>query len=105
MKGRAQLNKIKYIWAIVKDRWFRPYDDIILRFNTKAKDGNPLVWRIFVNGQENLASDFEIIGHVYSLTSKENNIKKYNVGCMGRVRWQGTKATIITAPKPREELV
>ena len=66
------MNKIKYIWLIVKDRWFRPYDDIILRFNTKAKDGDALVWRIFINGHENLAEDFEIHGYIYSVLSKEN---------------------------------
>jgi len=99
------MNKIKYIWAIVKDRWFKPYDNIMIRFNTKAKNGDPLVWRIIVNGQEHLASDFEILGYVYSELSKENDVTKYNVGCLGRVRWYGTKAIILTAPKPRDELL
>jgi hypothetical protein len=99
------MNKIKYILTIIKDRWVRPYDDIILRFNTKAKNNDPLVWRIFINGQENLASDFEILGYITSVVSKENNILKYNVGCKGRVRWEGNKAIIITGPKDRPELL
>jgi len=99
------MNKLKYIWAIIKDRWLRPYDDIILRFNTKAQDGDPLVWRVIINGNENLASSFEIHGYVYDILSEENGVVKYNVGCKGRVRWNGTKAEIITAPKERPELI
>jgi hypothetical protein len=93
------MNKLIYLWKIIKDRWLRPYDDITLRFNTKAEEGNPLIWRIFVNGNENLASGFEVIGHVYDVMSYEKEVKKYNVGCKGRVRWEGTKAIIITARK------
>jgi hypothetical protein len=93
------MSKLNYIWKIVKDRWIRPYDEITLRFNTKAEPGNPLVWRVFVNGVENLASGFEVHGYVYDALSYEGDIKKYNVGCKGRVRWDGTKAVIITAPK------
>jgi hypothetical protein len=93
------MNKFTYVWKIVKDRWIRPYDDIILRFNTKAKEGDPLVWRIFINGVENLASSFEVQGYIYDIISYEHDVKKYNVGCRGRVRWDGTKAVIITAQK------
>jgi hypothetical protein len=93
------MNKLFYLWKIMKDRWLRPYDDIILRFNTKAEEGNPLVWRIFVNGNEHLASQFEVFGHIYDVISYEKDIKKFNVGCKGRVRWEGTKAVIITAKK------
>ncbi len=71
-------------------------DEIILRFNTKATDGDPLVWRVFVNGVEHLASDFEISGKVYNTNSIENGVMKYNVGCKGVVSWQGTKAIIST---------
>jgi hypothetical protein len=93
------MKKIKYILAIVKDRWLKPYDDIILRFNTKAENGDPLVWRIFVNGNQSLASDFEIHGYVYAVSSEYEGDTKYNVGCKGRIRWEGTKAVIITAKK------
>ena len=95
------MNKISYIWKIVKDRWSRPYDSIILRFNTKAEEGNPLVWRIFINDVEHLASEFEIHGYVYDVKSQEKGIEKYNVGCQGRVRWVGSKAVIITAKKEK----
>jgi hypothetical protein len=93
------MNKFIYLWKIVKDRWLRPYDDIILRFNTKAEKGSPLIWRVFINGNENLASGFEIFGHIYDVMSYEKEDIKFNVGCKGRVRWEGTKAIIITAKK------
>ena len=99
------MKKIKYIWAIVKDRWIRPYDDIILRFNTKAEPNDPLVWRIFVNGNQSLASDFEIHGYVYAVSSEYEGDTKYNVGCKGRIRWEGTKAIIITARKVPDEII
>jgi hypothetical protein len=99
------MKKIKYIWAIVKDRWLKPYDEIILRFNTKAEPGDHLVWRIFVNGNQSLASDFEIYGYIYAVSSEYEGDTKYNVGCMGRVRWEGTKAIIIAARKQPQELL
>jgi len=99
------MKKIKYIWAIVKDRWIRPYDDIILRFNTKAEPNDPLVWRIFINGNQSLASDFEIHGYVYAVSSEYEGDTKYNVGCKGRIRWEGTKAIIITARKLPDEII
>ena len=99
------MNKLTYVWKIVKDRWVRPYDEIILRFNTKAEEGNSLVWRVFVNGVENLASGFEVHGYMYDVVSYENGIKKYNVGCKGRVRWDGSKAVIFSAKKPTEEFL
>jgi len=96
------MNKLTYVWKIAKDRWMRPYDEIILRFNTKAKEGDPLVWRVYINGVEHLASGFEVIGYMYDQISYEGEIKKFNVGCKGRVRWDGTKAVIITAKKQPE---
>ena len=93
------MNKLTLILKIIKDRWLRPYDDIILRFNTKAEEGNPLVWRVFVNEQQMLASSFEIHGYVYDVESFENGIKKLNVGCKGRVRWDGSKAIIFACKK------
>jgi hypothetical protein len=99
------MKKVKYIWAIIKDRWMKPYDDIILRFNTKAEQNDPLVWRIFINGNQSLASDFEIHGYVYAVASEYEGDTKYNVGCKGRVRWEGTKAIIITARKEPQEIL
>jgi hypothetical protein len=96
------MNKLTYVWKIAKDRWAKPYDEIILRFNTKAEEGNPLVWRVFVNGVENLASGFEVHGYMYDVMSYERDVKKYNVGCRGRVRWDGSKAVILAAKKEPE---
>lgn len=99
------MSKLKYILTILKDRWLRPYDDIIIRFNTKAKEGDPFVWRVIVNGHEDFATDFEIYGYVYNVNSEEKGITKYNVGCKGRLRWEGNKAIIITAKKNPEVLL
>ena len=99
MKEKHLMNKLTFLCKIMKDRFFRPYDDIILRFNTKADEKNPLVWRIFINGQEMLASSFEIHGFVFSVESLENGIRKFNVGCKGRVRWDESKAVIFAASK------
>ena len=99
------MRKLIYVWKIAKDRWLRPYDDIILRFNTKAEPGSPLVWRVFVNEVEHLASGFEVHGYMYDVISYEGDVKKFNVGCKGRVRWNGTKAIILSAKKQPEVLV
>jgi hypothetical protein len=99
------MNKLTYVWKIAKDRWAKPYDDIILRFNTKAEESNPLIWRVFVNGVENLASGFEVHGYIYDVISYERDIKKYNVGCKGRVRWDGSRAIILAAKKEPEVLI
>ena len=98
------MNKIKFIWTILKDRWFRPYDDITVRFNTKAEPGSPLVWRIFINDVEHLASGFEITGYVYDIVNEHQGETKWNLGCKGRVRWYGTKAVIITS-RPQNDLL
>lgn len=99
------MSKIKYICSILKDRWIKPYDEIIIRFNTKAKVGDPFVWRIIVNSHQYLATGFEIKGFVEDILSEENGVTKYNVGCKGRLRWEGNKAIIITARKQVETFI
>ena len=99
------MSKLIYLWKIIKDRWLRPYDDIELRFNTKAEPGDPLVWRVFINNKAHLASGFEIQGYVYDVLSDDNGVTKYNVGCKGRVRWEGNKAIVFAAKKQTEELI
>ena len=43
-----------------------------VRFNTKH-NGSPLVWRIFENGEEHLATDVRIVGETYTeCTVKQN---------------------------------
>jgi len=96
------MNKLKYIWEIVKDRWIKPYDQITVRFNTKAEPGDPLVWRVFINDVEHLASGFEIHGYVHDVVNEYKGETKWNVGCSGRVRWEGSKAVIITAKKQKD---
>lgn len=99
------MNKIFYLYKILKDRWVKPYDEIILRFNTKAEENDPLIWRVFINGMEHLASGFEIHGYIYDIKSEEKGIMKYNVGCKGRVRWQNDKAIIIAVKKNSEQII
>ena len=88
------MRKIYYIFRIIHDRWINPYDEILVRFNTKAPSGDPLIWRVIVNGREFLASGFQIHGYVYDRTSQENGVQKYNLGCLGRIRWNGSTAII-----------
>jgi len=54
----------------------------LIRFNTKHGDTN-LVWRIFQDGAEVLATDFRITSPMYSETSVEHGVTKYNVACDG----------------------
>ena len=96
------MNKLTYVLKIAKDRWLKPYDDILIRFNTKAEEGSPLVWRVYVNGVENLASGLEMHGYMYDETSYEAEAKKFNIACKGRLRWDGTKAIILAAKKQPE---
>lgn len=98
------MSKLLFILKIVKDRWIRPYDDIVLRFNTKAQPGDPLIWRVFINGEEHKASSFTISGYVYDVCTEENGVAKHNVGCKGRVRWDGSKADIL-ASKPTADIL
>ena len=91
---------MKIVWPrLIVDRLFGSQDEIILRFNTKAEEGSPLVWRVFINDVEHLASGFEVHGYIHDVLTYEYDVKKYNVGCKGQVRWEGTKAVIITAKK------
>jgi hypothetical protein len=69
---------------------------------TKAEKDSPLLWRIFINGKENLASSFEVSGYMYDILSEENGVTKYNVGCKGKVRWEGSKAIVVAARKPAD---
>ena len=93
------MTKLVYVWKIALDRWVRPYDEILLRFKTDATDDSPLVWRVFINGVENLASGFEVQGYVCDKISLRGDVKKYNLHCFGRVRWIGTKAVILATKK------
>ena len=64
-----------------------------VRFNTKH-DGSDLVWRVFEDGVEHLASDVRIYSPLYTETTVEHGETKWNVACDGRIVWDGTVAII-----------
>jgi hypothetical protein len=47
-----------------------------VRFNTKH-NGSDLVWRIFENGVEHLATDVRIIGETYTECTEEYGSNSY----------------------------
>ena len=65
----------------------------LIRFNTKH-NGSDLVWRIFENGVEYLASDIRINGSVFTESSVENGENKWNIACIGKLSWNETVAVI-----------
>jgi hypothetical protein len=64
-----------------------------IRFNTKH-NGSKLVWRIFEDGVEHLASDVSIHSPLYTECTHEHGETKWNVACNGRMIWDGTVAII-----------
>ena len=66
---------------------------IQVRFNTRA-NGSPLVWRVVIDGQENLAENIKIIGKCYGEKSIVDGETKYNIACNGTVTWEETTAII-----------
>jgi hypothetical protein len=70
--------------------------EILIRFNTNGTEDDPLKWRVFVDGEEHLASDFEVIGRMTGKKSDENGVAKYNIGCTGSITWENTVARIKT---------
>jgi hypothetical protein len=67
-----------------------------VRFNTKH-NGSELVWRVFENGIEYLATDVRIIGETFTETTKEYGETKWNIACFGRLVWVDKVATIVTS--------
>lgn len=66
-----------------------------MRFNTKH-NGNSLVWRVFENDQEHLASDLRIIGETFTECTHEHGETKWNIACHGRMIWVDKTAVIVT---------
>jgi hypothetical protein len=64
-----------------------------VRFNTKHA-GSKLVWRIFEDGVEHLASNVSIYSPLYTECTQEHGETKWNVACNGRIVWDGTVAII-----------
>jgi len=69
-----------------------------IRFNTKHA-GSDLVWRVFENGHEHLASNVRIIGETYTECTQEHGETKWNIACQGQLNWQGSVAIIVTHSK------
>jgi hypothetical protein len=57
----------------------------LIRYNTKH-DESDLVWRIFENELEHLVKEFYITVPMYSESSLENGVQKWNVACKGVMR-------------------
>ena len=55
-----------------------------IRYNTNHGESN-LVWRIFENGVEHLVKDFRISVSMFSESTIENGIQKWNVACIGNM--------------------
>jgi len=66
-----------------------------IRFNTNH-DGTPLVWRVFENGIEHLATDVRIVGETFTECTEEYGQIKWNIACLGNLTWSDKSATIIT---------
>jgi hypothetical protein len=66
-----------------------------IRFNTKHNNSG-LVWRIFEDGVENLATDVRIIGETFTECTTEHGETKWNIACHGRVVWVDKVAVIVT---------
>ena len=54
----------------------------LIRYNTQHAESD-LVWRIFENGSEHLVKGFRITVPMYSESSLDNGIQKWNVACNG----------------------
>ena len=65
-----------------------------VRFNTKHA-GSGLVWRVFENGIEHLATDVRILGETYTETTEEHGETKWNIACQGRIIWVDRVAVIV----------
>jgi hypothetical protein len=65
-----------------------------IRFNTKHGGNTDIMWRVFEDGIEYLASDVRIFSPLFTETTKEYGETKWNVACLGRMVWDGTVAII-----------
>jgi hypothetical protein len=65
----------------------------LIRFNTKHGESN-LIWRIFENGIERCASSIRIEVPMWSESSLEGDVTKWNVACVGSAIWNGNEILI-----------
>ncbi len=66
-----------------------------IRYNTQHGESD-LVWRIFENGVEHLATDVRIIGETFTECTNEYGETKWNIACYGRIVWVDKVAVIVT---------
>jgi hypothetical protein len=64
-----------------------------IRFN-QDHNGTGLVWRVFENGQENLASSIKIVAPVFDEVTVENGVTKWNICCYGHLTLKDGAAVI-----------
>lgn len=65
----------------------------LIRYNTKCGETN-LVWRIIQDGEEKLASGLLIKSSVWSESSIEDGVVKWNIACVGFSTWSGSEVLI-----------
>lgn len=56
-----------------------------IRYNTQHAGSN-LVWRIFENGVEHLVKEFYVTSPIYSESTMEHGVQKWNVACQGKMK-------------------
>lgn len=71
----------------------KPYQKILIRYNTN-NNGSDLVWRVFIDQKEHLASSIKIQGYIYDEKTFSGGEEKMNISCLGTVKWDGTKVRI-----------
>lgn len=64
-----------------------------IRFN-HDHNGTGLVWRVFENGVENLASSIKILAPVFDEVTVENGVTKWNICCYGYLTLEDGAAVI-----------
>jgi len=75
---------------------------IQIRYNTKDV-GNKLPWRVFVDGTETLASQVYVKGFLRGESSLDGKVVKWNLACYGKIKWNGSVATIkAKSSRPRD---
>lgn len=65
----------------------------LIRYNTKCGE-TCLVWRVIQDGEEKLASSLLIKSSVWSESSIDEGVLKWNIACVGTAVWNGTEVLI-----------
>ena len=59
-----------------------------IRFNTRSRPGDKLVWRVFEEGRERLARGVDINVPSYTEMSWAGEERKWNIACDGYGVWE-----------------